>query len=217
VAAVDPTHCWAVGDGGAILALYTPPADTTAPTTTCSGADALWHRHDVSLTLTPLDNQGGSGVSATYYKIDSGSYTPGTTVAVLAPSNHSDDGVHTVTFYSVDYASNSETPHSVTVKIDTTGPVTAGKNVSGRKGHAVKLSFRVIDALSPQATSVTLTIKNSHGKVVKTFKLGTRTNKKWYTVSWKATTAGTYRFSVAAKDLAGNAQSRTGGGKVTIH
>jgi hypothetical protein len=59
-------------------------------------------------------------------------------------------------------------------------------------------------------------VKNSHGKVLKTFKLGTSTNKKWYTASWTEKTAGTYRYSVTAKDLAGNGQSYEGGGKITI-
>ena len=52
VSAVDPSHCWAVGDGGTILARYSAPPDTTPPVTTCSGADALWHRSAVTLTLT---------------------------------------------------------------------------------------------------------------------------------------------------------------------
>jgi photosystem II stability/assembly factor-like uncharacterized protein len=216
VSAVDPTHCWAVGFDGTILARYNAPPDTTPPVTTCSGADALWHRSAVTLTLTATDNSGGSGVKATYYKIDSGSWTEGTTVVVPAPANHSNDGIHTVSFYSVDVAGNAETPQSVTVKIDTTGPVTAGKNVSGKKGHAVKLAYCVSDALSPQDTAVTLVVKNSHGKVVKTVKLGTRTNKKWYTASWTTKTAGTYHYYVTAKDLAGNAQSHEGGGKITI-
>ena len=155
-------------------------------------------------------------MKATYYKIDSGSWTESTTIVVPTPTDHSNDGIRTVSFYSVDVANNAETPHSVTVKIDTTGPVTAGKNVSGKRGHAAKLGYCVSDALSAQAMSVTLVIKNSHGKVVKTLKLGTRTNKRWYTASWTTKTAGKYRYYVTAKDPAGNAQSHEGGGKITI-
>ena len=58
--------------------------DTTSPTTDASGADDLWHNTAVTLTLTPTDNSGGSGMSGgsatTQYKIGTGSWTTGTTV-----------------------------------------------------------------------------------------------------------------------------------------
>jgi hypothetical protein len=216
VSAVDASHCWTVGDDGTILARYSAPPDGTAPITTCSGADALWHRGAVTLTLSAADNSGGSGVATTHYKIDSGTWNEGATVAVPAPVNHSDDGVRTVSFYSVDAASNVEVTKSVTVKIDTTGPVTSGKNASGKKDRAIKLSYCASDVLSPQITRLTVIVKNSHGKVVKSFSLGNRTNKKWYTVSWTTNTAGTYRYTITAKDLAGNQQTRAGSAKITV-
>lgn len=220
VSAVDAAHCWAVGDGGTILARYTPPVDTTPPVTTCQGADALWHRTAVTLTLTATDEAGGSGMvggsAETQYKIDTGAWTTGTSVVVDALANHSNDGIRTVGFCSTDATGNVETAKSVTVKIDSTGPVTAGKAVKGKKRRAVKLSYCASDTLSPQVLSVRLVIKNSHGKVVKSFSLGTRTNKRWYTVSWTPKAAGKYSYVVTARDLAGNIQTRQGGGRITI-
>ena len=102
-------------------------ADTTSPTTTVSGADGRWHNTPVTLTLHASDNSGGSGVAATYYKVDSGAWTQGTSVTITAPADHTNDGAHTVRYYSTDLAGNSEAARSVTVKIDTCGPATAAR------------------------------------------------------------------------------------------
>jgi peptidoglycan/xylan/chitin deacetylase (PgdA/CDA1 family) len=96
------------------------PADTTPPVTVASGVDARWHRHAVTVTLSATD--AGSGVAATYVRLDSGPWQTGTSCVVPAPADHRDDGVHTVSYFSVDNAGNSETAQQVTVKIDTTAP-----------------------------------------------------------------------------------------------
>jgi flagellar hook assembly protein FlgD len=102
------------------------------------------------------------------------------------------------------------------VHIDTVGPTTAVKPASGHKGNAIALKCRVSDNLSPRATSVTLTIRNSHKKVVKTLKLGTEKVSAWYAVKWTPKAKGTYRYTVYAKDLAGNKQAKAGSAKITV-
>ena len=63
----------------------------------------------------------GSGVAATYYKVDGGAKQTGNTVALTT------DGTHTIVYWSVDWAGNVEQQHTVTVNIaDTTPPVVAG-------------------------------------------------------------------------------------------
>ena len=103
------------------------PSDITPPTTAITGADALWHNAAVTLTLTPTDDIGGSGMSeglaATEYKIDAAaSWSTGTEIIVGAPTNHSGDGTHTISYRSTDNAGNIEATKSCTVKIDTTSP-----------------------------------------------------------------------------------------------
>jgi len=110
--------------------------DTVAPVTTASGEnadknsyhDSDWTHQAVTVTLTASDApQAGadasSGVDHTYYKIDgAASYSTGTTVTIDAPADHSNDGTHTISYYSTDKAGNTETAHTFTVKTDTQTP-----------------------------------------------------------------------------------------------
>ena len=57
---VSQSSGWAVGWDGAIFR-YAVPTDTTPPTTTAHGYDAAWHKSAVTVTLSALDNPGGSG------------------------------------------------------------------------------------------------------------------------------------------------------------
>ncbi|HID23326.1 MAG TPA: hypothetical protein EYP14_13135, partial [Planctomycetaceae bacterium] len=94
-------------------------ADIDPPYTT-DDYDGLWHRYDVLVTLTAIDN--GTGVYATYYRIDGGAWQTGNNVTIHAWANHTNDGNHTIEYYSEDWARNNETVRSVTVHIDTTPP-----------------------------------------------------------------------------------------------
>ena len=92
--------------------------DPTAPVTTSNAAP--YYRGAATVTLSPSDNAGGSGIKATYYRLDGGTQTAGTTVGVSSP------GAHTVEFWSTDNAGNTESPHKTAAfMIDATAPVTA--------------------------------------------------------------------------------------------
>jgi hypothetical protein len=155
-------------------------------------------------------------VAATYYKVGAGSWTQGTSVTIAAPANHSNDAVHSVSFYSTDLGGNSGPVASCAVKVDTIGPTTLAKAAKGRKGAAITLKYRITDNLSPQATSVTLVVRNAKHKLVKSFKLSTRKIATWYAVTWKPNATGTYSYSVSAKDLAGNRQAKAGSARITV-
>jgi len=103
-----------------------PIGDVTPPVTTVTGADAAWHDAAVTLTFAAADNAGGSGVAYTQYSFDAGkTWKKGMTVTIAAPADHSADGVHTISFRSVDDSGNVEATESCKVRIDTTAPVTA--------------------------------------------------------------------------------------------
>ncbi len=111
--------------------------DTTAPTTTVSGADDAWHTSAVALTFAATDQSSGS--PTTEYRVDpaddSAPWTSGTSLTIAAPSSGANDGVHTVEYRSTDAAGNTEAYQTCTVKIDTTAPVTLDN--AGTSWHAV--------------------------------------------------------------------------------
>jgi beta propeller repeat protein len=190
--------------------------DTAAPITSASRSGDTWHNSPVNLSFTAGDPAGGAGLVRSEYQLDGGAWTAGTTLTVPAPADHSGDGPHTVTYRSLDGAGNLEAVKSLTIRIDTRGPTTAGKTAAGRKGKAITLKYRIADSLSPQASNVTLTVKTAKGKVLKRFSLGSRTTNTWLSVKWTPKAGGSYRYSVSAKDLAGNAQSKAAVAKVTV-
>ncbi|MDR3685432.1 MAG: hypothetical protein P4L93_00505 [Coriobacteriia bacterium] len=85
--------------------------DTTAPVTT-SNAVATYDSI-AAIMLSATDS--GSGVAATYYKLDGGAQVAGTSISVTAI------GSHTLEFWSVDVAGNIEAHQTVDFTI--TAPV----------------------------------------------------------------------------------------------
>ena len=191
--------------------------DHVPPVTTQTGADDAWHNKPVTVTFTATDaGSAVSGVFATRYAVDAGSWRTGTTATVVAPMDHSNDGLHTVKVSSTDNVGNEESPKELLVRIDTAGPATAAKATSGRRGRAVALRYKVADSLSPMATAIRIVVRNSRGDAVKTIRPTARSTATWYSARWTPKARGTYRYHVYAKDLAGNAQSRVGSARVVV-
>ncbi len=106
--------------------------DATTPVSTATGHDSSWHNSAVTVHLSATDPNGidGSGVDHITYSVDAGAPQTITgdagDVVIAAPSDHSNDGQHTIEFFATDNAANDEAPsNTVTVKIDTTKPETA--------------------------------------------------------------------------------------------
>ncbi len=120
--------------------------DATAPVTTVTGADTAWHAKAVSLTFKAVDNAGGTGVAATQYKVGAGAWTKAASLAFPAPADHSGDGVHVVSYRSIDDAGNLEKTRTCTVKIDTTPATTtvAGADAAWHD-KAQTLTFAALD------------------------------------------------------------------------
>ncbi|MCI2252998.1 hypothetical protein L2D08_01320 [Domibacillus sp. PGB-M46] len=89
--------------------------DTEAPVTKAE-APAGWTNQKASVTLSVTDNE--TGVAGTYYSVDGSEYKAGTSFTI------EEEGVHNVSFYSVDKVGNKETAQTIEVKIDQTSPVT---------------------------------------------------------------------------------------------
>ena len=94
------------GTGGSV--------DNTPPITTCTLAgtqEGGVYTSDVTVTLNAIDGQ--TGVNYTMYKLDSADWNIYTTPFVVT-----EEGAHTVLFYSVDNAGNQETEKSSTFTIE---------------------------------------------------------------------------------------------------
>lgn len=102
-------------------------------------------------------------------------------------------------------------PIVLTVWVDTQAPVTqALGNAVVARNHTAALKMIVRERLSPKAT-VTVVVRNLHGKVVKTLRLGQRPTNKVLVARFRCTLRrGTYHYRVLARDLAGNHQTKAG-------
>ncbi|MEU8614092.1 DUF1349 domain-containing protein, partial [Actinoplanes sp. NPDC048791] len=124
-------------------------ADTTAPVTSAkvSGTPVEgWYTGNVTVTLTAADETGGSGVAGTEYQLDDATTWTAYTAAVPVGG----DGTHEVRFRSTDAAGNLEPAKSVTVKIDSTAPVTTAQfapaNDNGWHNGTVPVVLKSADA-----------------------------------------------------------------------
>jgi hypothetical protein len=129
--------------------------DKTAPTTNDNAPNG-WQSGNVTVTLSATDNTGGSGVASTFYKVGADSFTAGTSVALTT------EGVHTITYYSVDNAGNAEAEKTATVSVDKTAPTISSAAVkldssgnpagaytaSSWTNQSVRVSFTCEDSLS---------------------------------------------------------------------
>jgi subtilisin family serine protease len=105
------------------------------------------------------------------------------------------------------------------VPTDTTRPVTRAYATSVKRGGVAALPYKVIDnGFSAGPAKVTIVLRNSAGKVVKT--LGPAAGKpmcvllNWKFRCWLA--RGTYRFTVKAVDAAGLRASSVGSAKLAV-
>ena len=180
--------------------------DTTPPVTVASGPTTP-QRTATVVTLNPSDAQ--SGVASTFYALDKQAPQRGTTVVVPAPSNHSMDGVHTISYYSVDEAGNVEAAHVFTVRIDTIRPVftyRGATSFTARRNGTLKLKLRARDAGGTCTLVVKLTRKV--GKKVTTYQrtVVARHTSNWQTVKLglRGLPRGKYTVVLRLSDPAGN-------------
>jgi hypothetical protein len=154
--------------------------DLTAPTTT---SDAVaTYLSSATIHLSATDNVGGSGVAHTYYILDDGTQTEGTTV------NTSVVGAHTLEFWSVDAATNAETPHQtanfeVTAPLpDLTAPITTSDAVA-TYAYSATIHLSATDNVGGSGVAHTYYILDggtqTEGATVNTSVVGAHTLEFW--------------------------------------
>ena len=117
------TRAWdanGAGESQAEAPDATTIVDTTKPTTTISvtGTSTGTNTFSGSASFTLSASDGGSGVNATYYRVDASSW-----IRYSGPVTMTNGGTHQVQYYSVDVAGNTEGMKSQAVTIETTNPV----------------------------------------------------------------------------------------------
>lgn len=101
--------------GNETSATSNPPVkiDRTSPQTNATAASG-WNNVDVTVSLEATDAL--AGVKSTYYQLLGSAAQSGTSVTL------SDEGIHTIAFWSGDYGGNIESAKRIQVKIDRTAP-----------------------------------------------------------------------------------------------
>jgi|GEM_PF-2816002 len=183
--------------------------DWTAPQTTLivvpSNPDGnnSWYKTSPTITLTCNDN--ASGCDKIYYKWDDGDYNEYTN-QIIAP-----EGTHTLFYYSIDKAGNSETPQTKEFKVDTQAP-TVTVNSLITNDNTPELTGTVDD----RTATVEVTVA---GKTYSATVSETPNNEGTY--NWTANVTdelndGVYDVSVKATDQAGNVGYDTTQDELTI-
>jgi hypothetical protein len=152
-------------------------SDNEPPTTAIELSPATpngsngWYSTTPSFTLSASDS--GSGVASTKYQIDGGithTYT-GSPVEIA-------DGQHTVSYWSVDNAGNTETAHTTgTIKVDTVAP-TSSLSLGSSPTHAILAGSTLYfnSAAGGSFTVVNTVSDGTSGPASATFPLVSATN-----------------------------------------
>ncbi|KRE98518.1 hypothetical protein ASG89_05825 [Paenibacillus sp. Soil766] len=165
--------------------------DQEAPTTN-DDAPAGWVNQEVVVILSTSDNL--SGVSATYYAIDGG---PLLTLKEGNSIRFQAEGKHTLTYYSVDAAGNTEAAHTSNIWIDRTLPTVIASVYGKPLGSALDISDSQPFALQLQTSDVLSGVKQQSVTVdAQPYELGT-------TLDW-AGQLGNHVIVVTVVDNAGN-------------
>jgi hypothetical protein len=199
-------------------------SDTTPPTVKASGASSgSWHHSPVVLTLSAADNAGGFGLKSITYKLGSAAAvtvtTSSTQLTIPAPADHSDDGLHSLTYYATDLAGNRSATKTLEVGIDTVAPRPVARAPrtktppSYRRGATIKIPYVIADHKpgcgKARVTIAFYRIPAHAGKAVYVTKrtLGLKLTNHSYTYAFRCTLTGGnryYLYMIEATDIAGN-------------
>ena len=173
-----------------------------------------WYRGQVQITMSATDSQ--SGVQTIQYKIDNG-----TLKTYTAPFNYGSNGIHTITYWSVDKVLNTETAQNVQLKIDQQAPsitmsATPSSVLASSTPVTVTVSGRITDALSginPQ--TVSYRVIDEYSVFEPTGPITLQPNGDFsFTITFPATKNASdrqhvYTINISAGDMAGVGKSAT--------
>jgi hypothetical protein len=207
---------WGVDVAGNVSGVSTAlvKIDMSAPSTQATGSGTAgtngWYRSAVQVSLAAADNL--SGVQTSFYKIDGG-----TTKTYTIPFSISGNGPHTVNFWSVDKAGNTETMGSLAINVDQGLPgVTCNVAPSSATKSAnpvtVTVTGHATDAVSGVSITdgATFSVVDEYGVTQPSGPITLQSNGNYsFTLTLPATknvgdTAHVYTVTVRGTDRAGN-------------
>ena len=187
---------WTCGAGGTVLNYL---IDTTAPVTTATGLQAAnnagWRSTGQQVSLSATDGQ--SGVKATYYTVDGGAQQTYSSAFTVSAS-----GSHTIKYWSVDVAGNTEAQHTGYVNIDLTAPVTSASPALAVNNHSGWLTT---------SQSVTLTATDAQSGVTVTYYTIDTGTQQLYTGPFLVGGNGSHTVTYHSVDVAGNVEATNTG------
>jgi hypothetical protein len=162
--------------------------DKTPPLTTSNAQEAWYSQTPVTFNLLASDSQ--SGVAATYYRLDGTVWTESNTVTIT------NEGIHTVEFYSIDVAGNIEAAQKIYIKIDFTPPTTS-REIQGTLGN---------EGWYTSSITITLTSTDATSEVNATY--FSIDNNPWqkYNGPFNLTSDGIHTIRYYTIDNAGNSE-----------
>lgn len=153
-----------------------------------TNASTRWFTSDVTVALESSDQ--ASGIKRTLYCLDGGDWNP-----YASPLDITTEGVHSLLFYSEDFAGNTEMQNAATISIDKTSPSLSF--VQG-EGHVLTVNSTTVSWVSSDETSGIdhFEVRVDGGAF---FSNGNHTN-----ISLLSLENGEHKIMVRAVDKAGN-------------
>ncbi|WNS45229.1 GDSL-type esterase/lipase family protein [Paenibacillus sp. MMS20-IR301] len=130
----------------ALVTLEEEPSDTTAPHTIAAVEGEQrngWYTSAVEVKFTAADE--GSGVDATYYQVDGSEAASGLQLTL------SEEGPHSITYWSVDKQGNKEAAKTLAVRIDLAPPVIS---IQGQTEYSIAEHVEIAYTASDTASGV---------------------------------------------------------------
>jgi hypothetical protein len=198
-----------------------PPPDPVPPTTTLTKGDPkytdpsgnVFVTSDTSLTLTAEDNEGGSGVASTNYRLyNTTGYDTGL-ITSMPPIEFRltgiDDGKYFIDFYSVDNVGNVEDTNTQNVILDNTAPSLTIETPSQCAALQDGVDFTISATDLSTVASVMVSIRSSQGNILSSqFELMPGTleqDGKWHLYfDTRQLPDGFYSFIANGTDVLGN-------------
>lgn len=198
--AVHQINFWSVDNVGntEVQKTATVKIDKEGPVTEISlsgpAGNNNYFKGSVQFTLTATDNVSGLASYGTYYQVDAGPNK----VFMGSPITVSGDGTHTVSFWSQDMASNTASPNTITINIDSAAPATQAA-LAGTAAGGGWYSTPV---------QVTLSATDNHSGVDSTFYAVDGGVSQAYGAPFTLSNTGTHTILFWSVDRAGNAESQ---------